>query len=152
MYHTMVKRVFFEPSCFRARPFPRLPRAPYAALKPSLNDKMPRMSCHRHWTTTVMYRPRGHHQSRAILARTRCRLSEIKTEISCRHPRRALAFMRGVRRNLRYTCTTTSRGPRCTPSTVAITGVPYENAPPPHSPWTTSAYLRLTQLSPKLAS
>ena len=34
------------------------------------------------------------------LARTRCRLSEMKTETSYRHPRRAvLAFMRGARRN-----------------------------------------------------
>ena len=103
MYHTMVKRVFFEPSCFRARPFPRLPRAPYAALKPSLNDKITRMSCHRHRTTTVMYRPRGHHQSRAILARTRCRLSDKKTKICCSHPRRALAVARIVGRAWRST-------------------------------------------------
>ena len=89
----------FWTSCFRGRPFPRLPRAPYAALQPSLNEKITRMSCHCYRATTVLYRPRGHHQSRAILARTRCRLSEMKTEISCRHPRRVLASMRGVRRN-----------------------------------------------------
>ena len=97
--HKCIKRVFLELRVFEHGRFHAFPGAPYAALKPSLNDKVTRMSCHRHRTTTVMYRPRGHHQSRAILARTRCRLSEIKTEISCRHPRRALAFMRGVRRN-----------------------------------------------------
>ena len=61
---------------------PRLPRAPYAALQPSLNKIITLTAYHYHRATTVLYRPRGHHQSRAILARTRCRLSEIKTEIS----------------------------------------------------------------------
>ena len=55
----------FWTSCFRGRPFPRLPRAPYAALQPSLNEKITRMSCHCYRATTVLYRPHGHHRSRA---------------------------------------------------------------------------------------
>ena len=76
MYHRWINASFWT-SCFRARPFPRLPRAPHAALKPSLNEMITLTAYHCHRATTVLYRPRGHRQPRAILARTRCRLSRF---------------------------------------------------------------------------